>query len=180
MNPLSKVPSGKDPQKGEVNAFIEIPKGSDVKYELDEDSGVVFVDRFLYTAMVYPFNYGFLVGSQGEDGDPLDMCIISTKAVQPGTVLPCRVIGLLVMEDEGGVDTKILAAPAKKIDPLMAKIIDVSDLEDLTRQKIKHFFDHMKELEPGKWVKTGEYQGTKEAIDELMKAISRYATKQKK
>jgi inorganic pyrophosphatase len=168
---FSKLKAGKDPKNGEVNVFVEIAMGSDVKYEVDEESGLIFVDRFLHTAMSYPFNYGFIPHSKGQDGDPADACIISTSPVVTGTVLPVKVIGLLEMEDEGGVDTKFIAVPKAKIDPWMGAIESMNDIDDLTKKKIKHFFDHMKELEPGKWVKTGEFKNKTEALKELDKSL---------
>src|SRR5882724_10419332 len=103
---ITKVPAGKDVKKGEINVFIEIPKGSDIKYELDKDSGVIFVDRFLYTAMSFPTNYGFVPNTLAQDGDPLDVMVLSEKALMPGVVIPSVVIGMLEMEDEAGIDTK--------------------------------------------------------------------------
>lgn len=167
---ISKLSPGKNPPE-EVNAFIEIPQGSSIKYELDKDSGVVMVDRFNYTAMNYPYNYGFVPGTQAEDGDPLDILVLSTYAVQPGCVIPARPIGMLEMEDEGGIDTKILAVPTKKVDPFMADINDISDLNEATKNRIKHMFDHYKELEPNKWVKTKNFLPKEKAFAAIKKAM---------
>src|SRR3989344_5194725 len=113
---ISKLTAGeKAPEQ--VNVFVEIPQGSFIKYEIDKDSGVIFVDRFNYTAMSYPFNYGFVPGTSAEDGDATDVLVISSYAVAPGTVIAARPIGMLEMEDEEGIDTKILAVPTKKVDP---------------------------------------------------------------
>ncbi len=151
----------------EVNVVIEIPQNTGIKYEVDEESGEIFVDRFLYTAMQYPFNYGFIPGTKGEDGDPFDVLVISSQAVAPGAVLPSRVIGMLETEDEEGVDHKFIAVPRAKIDPYFAKINDVADLDEIYREKIKHFFEHYKELEKGKWVKVKNFIGAREAMGKL-------------
>lgn len=163
---LSKLSTGKNPPE-EVNVIVEIPAGSSIKYELDKDSGVVMVDRFGYTAMFYPFNYGFIPNTHAEDGDPVDVLIISTYQVAPGCGIAVRPIGLLEMEDEEGIDTKIIAVPTKKIDPFYAHIEDVSDLDETTKKKIKHFFDHYKELEPNKWVKTRDFLGKEKAYENI-------------
>jgi len=167
---ISKLSVGKNPPE-EVNVFIEIPQGSSVKYELDKESGVVMVDRFNFTAMFYPFNYGFIPGTSAEDGDPTDVLVISSYSVQPGTVIPARPIGMLEMEDEAGIDTKIIAVPTVKVDPFFTKINDVSDLDEMTRKKIQHFFNHYKELEPGKWVKTKKFLGKEKAFQDILKSV---------
>lgn len=141
-----------------IKVLIEITAGSNVKYEIDEATGKLTVDRFLHTAMVYPFNYGLVEGTMGQDGDPLDAIVLTADPILPGSVIKVHPIGLLDMEDEGGIDTKILTVPDSKIDPVYGLITDVSQIPEATKAKIKHFFDHMKELEPGKWVKTGNYQ----------------------
>ena len=142
---ISKLSAGKNPPE-EVNVFVEIPQGSAVKYELDKETGFMTVDRFGYTAMAYPFNYGFIPSTHAEDGDPVDVLVISTYRVDPGCVIPVRPIGLLEMEDEAGIDTKILAVPTKKVDPFYANINDITDLDETTKAKIKHYFDHYKKL----------------------------------
>jgi len=170
MVDISKIPAGKNPPE-EINVFIEIPAGSSVKYELDKDTGTIKVDRFTYTAMVYPFNYGFIPQSHAEDGDPVDVLVISSQPVFPGCVIAARPIGMLEMEDEEGIDTKIIAVPTKKIDPFLAKIEDVEDLDETTKEKIKHFFNHYKELEPGKWVKTRNFLGKDKALAAIKKSL---------
>lgn len=165
-----KLSPGKNPPE-EVNVFIEIPQGSSIKYELDKETGVIMVDRFSYTAMFYPFNYGFIPKTSAEDGDPVDVLVISTYPVHPGTVIPSRPIGMLEMEDEAGIDTKILAVPTAKVDPFFSKINDVSDLDEATKKKIQHFFNHYKELEPGKWVKTKEFLSRDKAFEAIKKSI---------
>jgi inorganic pyrophosphatase len=167
---ISKLPAGKKPPE-EVNVFVEIPQGSSIKYELDKDSGVIMVDRFSYTAMFYPFNYGFIPQTLAEDGDPIDILVLSSYAVAPGTVIPSRPVGMLEMEDEEGIDTKLLAVPTKKVDPFYAYINDVSDIDETTVKKIKHFFDHYKELEPGKWVKTKEFLPKEKAFEAITKSM---------
>lgn len=147
----------------DFKAFIEIPMGSSVKYEVNEETGQLEVDRFLHTQMDYPFNYGYVVNSKGEDGDPLDVCIFSSKPVVPGVTMKCHAIGLLEMDDEGGKDTKIFAVPDIKIDPLYGTWNSIKDAPEILKARAKHFFDHMKELEPGKWVKTGEFKDASEA-----------------
>lgn len=163
---------GKNPPF-EINVFVEIPQGSSVKYELDKESGVIMVDRFNYTAMIYPFNYGFIPTTSAADGDPVDVLVLSTYPVHPGTVIPSRPIGMLEMEDEAGVDTKILAVPTVKVDPFFSEIATVAHLSESLRQKIKHFFDHYKEIEPGKWVKTKEFRGKNEAYKAIEQSLSR-------
>ena len=164
---LSKIKPGKNFPE-DINVFIEIPQGSGIKYELDKESEVIVVDRFSYTAMAYPFNYGFIPNTMAEDGDPVDVLVLSSYPVSPGTVIPSRPIGMLEMEDEAGIDTKILAVPTVKVDPFYGHINDIADLDDSTKTKIKHFFDHYKEIEPGKWVKTKAFLNAKKAKEDLI------------
>lgn len=168
---LAKLSAGKNPQAGEVNVLVEIPQGSSIKYEMDKDSGFIMVDRFAYTAMFYPFNYGFIPQTSAEDGDPVDVLVISTYAVSPGTVIPSRVIGMLEMEDEEGIDTKILAVPTVKVDPFFEKVETIEDLDQTTKKKVQHFFNHYKELEPNKWVKTKSFLPKEKAIEAVQKAL---------
>ena len=134
--------------------FIEIPANSSVKYEVDEESGMLMADRFLHTQMTYPTNYGFITGTKGKDGDPVDVLVLSSQAVVPGVGIKGHVIGMLEMEDEEGVDTKILAVPEKKFDPIYGLWESIDDVPQHIKDRIKHFFDHYKDLEPGKFVKT--------------------------
>lgn len=157
-----------------VNVFIEIPQGSSVKYELDKDSGVIFVDRFLYTEMEYPFNYGFIPGTLSGDGDPVDVLVLSTKPVVPGVVIPSKPIGMLEMEDESGQDSKVVAVPTEKINPPFGKFNDIQDIPEKTRNEIKYFFENYKKTEPGKWVKVREWKGRVVAIEEVKKGIANY------
>ena len=168
---IKNIPSGKNPSTGEVNVFIEIPMGSDVKYELDKESGALFVDRFMFTSMYYPTNYGFIPNTLGEGGDPLDALVLSEKPVVSGTVIPSVVIGMLEMEDEAGIDTKILTVPSIKVDPVYGEWKDISDVPEASKAKIKHFMDRMKELEPGKWVKTKNYLNKEKALEAIKKAL---------
>lgn len=167
---LSKLSVGKNPPE-EVNVLIEIPQGSAIKYEMDKDSGYIVVDRFAFTTMVYPFNYGFVPGTHAEDGDAVDVLVISTYPVHPGTVIPSRPIGMLEMEDEEGIDTKILAVPTKKVDPFYSDVEDIGDLNETVKQKIHHFFNHYKELEKGKWVKTRNFLPKKDALAAIKKGL---------
>ncbi|HLC94559.1 MAG TPA: inorganic diphosphatase [Patescibacteria group bacterium] len=167
---MKKLTAGKNPPH-EVNVFVEIPQGSSIKYELDKESEIIFVDRFSYTAMQYPFNYGFVPGTQAEDGDPLDVLILSSQSVAPGVVIPCRPIGMLEMEDEEGIDTKILAVPTVKVDPFYAYVSDIDEIGEAIKNKIKHFFDHYKEIEPGKWVKTRKFLAKDAAYAAVKKAL---------
>lgn len=144
-----------DPQT--IKVFIEIPEGSLVKYERDEETGMLMADRILHTPMAFPFNYGFVIGSKGQDGDPTDIVLLASERLAPGVGLKAKLIGMLEMEDEEGVDTKLIAVPVEKVDPLFGKWTDIADLPLHTQNKIKHFFDHYKDLEPGKFVKTGRF-----------------------
>jgi inorganic pyrophosphatase len=163
---IDAIQTGKNPPQ-EINAIIEIPQGSYIKYELDKDSGCVMVDRFAFTSMAYPFNYGFIPNTMAEDGDPADVLVISTYPVHPGCGIPARPIGMLEMEDEEGIDTKILAVPTKKVDPFYAGIETIDDLPEAVKQKIKHFFERYKELEPGKWVKLNDFKGQQDAYQAI-------------
>lgn len=151
----------------EIDVLIEIPKSSLVKYEIDKDTGVLVVDRFIYTAMGYPFNYGYLPNTKSKDGDAVDVMVISTYPVQAGCLLPSRVIGVLEMEDEAGIDNKIIAVPTRKVDPFYASIQDLSDLNEATKNLIKHFFENYKDIEPGKWTKVRSFLGKEDAWREI-------------
>jgi len=169
---VSKIPAGKNPPD-DIYVVIEIPQGSGIKYEVDKESGAVFVDRFLYTAMYYPFNYGFIPNTLAEDGDPTDVLVISSEPVVPGSVIRSRPIGMLEMEDEEGIDTKIIAVPVSKLDRTFDHIKEVEDLPQAVLDKIKHFFEHYKELEPGKWVKVKSFKDSQSAKEDIKRAIER-------
>src|SRR3990167_3213400 len=163
---LSKLSAGNNPPE-EINVFVEIPQGSFIKYELNPDTGFITVDRFSYTSMAFPGNYGFIPQTHGEDSDPLDVLLISTYPVSSGTVVPARVVGMLEMEDEEGIDTKIIAVPTKKVDPFFSKVEDIGDIDEPTKAKIKHFFEHYKEIEPNKWVKVKDFLPKLRAFAEI-------------
>ena len=170
METLKNLSIGKNPPQ-EVNAFIEIPKGGNIKYEIDEESGMMFVDRFLHTAMHYPFNYGFIPHTLSQDGDPLDVLVLSDQSVAPGSIVPLNVIGYLDMEDEGGIDPKIVGVPSKKVDPFFGEYQDIKDVPESLKAKIKHFFEQMKALEPGKWVKVKGWKDKKSAFELVKKSM---------
>jgi len=170
-------PGEKAPE--EVNVLIEIPIGSGVKYELDKETGVLFVDRILYTSMVYPFNYGFIPGTLEEDGDPVDVLVISYDPLLPGSVIRAKPIGVLETEDEKGFDSKVVAVPADKIDPRFQGIRDVEDIPEAVRQRIEHFFAHYKELEKGKWVRVIGWKNRAAALEKVKKAIESYRGSEK-
>lgn len=157
----------------QIKVFIEIPEGGTVKYERDEETGMLMADRILHTPMFYPFNYGFVLGSKGEDGDPTDIVLLASDKIIPGVGIKAQLIGMLEMEDEEGVDTKLIAVPIKKVDPLFGTWTDITDVPEHTKNKIKHFFDHYKDLEPGKFVKTGKFLGAAEAAKILADDMQR-------
>ncbi|MDR2081420.1 MAG: inorganic diphosphatase [Campylobacteraceae bacterium] len=169
---LSKIPAGQNPDK--VNALIEIPYGSHIKYELDKESGAVFVDRVLYSSVFYPANYGFVPQTLANDGDPVDILVVNTDPLQAGSVIPCRLIGVLLMEDESGVDEKLLAVPTSKIDPDYENIASYEDLPKAVLNRIRNFFETYKMLEPNKWVKLKGFAGKEEAAKLLDAAIKNY------
>jgi len=151
----------------EVEVFIEIPKGSSIKYEVDEKTGELKVDRFLHTAFSFPFNYGFIKETKGKDNDPLDAVLLASQNIQAGVVIKCQPIGLLEMEDEGGIDTKIIVVPVKKIDPKFGAMQSIKDVPEADLAKIRHFFENYKSLEPDKWVKLQDYKDKAEAEKEI-------------
>ena len=169
---LSKIKVGSNPDK--INAVIEIPYGSNIKYEIDKASGALCVDRVLYGAMFYPANYGFVPNTLADDGDPADVLVLNEYPLAAGSVIPCRLIGVLMMEDESGMDEKLLAVPVSKIDPRYDGIKWVSDLPKATLDKIRNFFETYKLLEPNKWVKVKDFASAAEAEKILDKAIKAY------
>ena len=160
-----------------VNVVIEIPLGSYIKYEVDKETGLLFVDRILYTATHYPFNYGFIPATLEEDGDPVDVLVLGYEPLLPGSVIEVKPVGVLEMEDEEGPDAKIIAIPKEKIDPRFKEVKDIDDIPEAIKDKIKHFFEHYKELEPGKWVKVTGWKGREEALKRIEVAIRRYREK---
>lgn len=169
---IKKIKVGSNPDK--INAVIEIPYGSNIKYELDKDSGAICVDRVLHSCMFYPANYGFVPNTLADDGDPADVLVVCEYALQAGSVIPCRLIGVLRMEDESGIDEKLLAVPVSKIDPRYEEIKSYKDLPKATLDRIKNFFETYKMLEPNKWVKVKEFEDAKSAEEILDKAIKNY------
>ncbi len=167
---IKKISAGKNVPE-DVYAVIEIPQGSNIKYEVDKESGAVFVDRFLFTPMFYPANYGFIPNTLADDGDPIDILVVSRTSVAPGSVIRCRPIGVLIMEDESGQDEKILAVPVDKLDLKYKNVKEITDIPEAFLNEIKHFFEHYKDLEPGKWVKLKEYKGSEEAKSLIIKAV---------
>ena len=170
---LSKILSGENPPH-DINAIIENPMGGDpVKYELDKSSGAMYVDRFLHTAMYYPGNYGFIPHSLSGDGDPVDILVVGRTPVMPMAVLRCRPVGVLMMEDEAGLDEKILAVPSDKLHPYHADVQSFEDIRPIHLEQIEHFFKHYKDLEKGKWVKNLEWQGVDVAKRLIVEGIER-------
>jgi len=157
--------------RNEFDVVIEIPKGSFVKYEVDRATGSFRVDRFIHTAMGYPFNYGYLPGTLALDGDPVDFVVLSTHPVQTGSILPARVIGMLKMEDESGIDNKIIAVPTEKVDPFQALIQDIQDLSPANQKLIQHFFEVYKLADVGRWSKVGGFENQAAALQEIAKCI---------
>lgn len=166
---IDKIPYGENPEK--VNALIEIPNGSSIKYEIDKESGAVVVDRILYSAMYYPANYGFVPNTLADDGDPADILVLGELPLQAGSVIKCRLIGVLVMEDEAGMDEKLVAVPVSKIDPTYDGVNSLDDLPKSQLNKIKNFFETYKMLEPNKWVKIKEFGDKAMATEILERAI---------
>jgi inorganic pyrophosphatase len=149
---VSKLSAGKDVPR-DINVLIEIPAGSGVKYEIDKESGALVVDRVVFTPMVYPAAYGFIPGTLADDGDPADALVLISAPIAPGALIRARPIGLLQMEDEAGTDEKIICVPHDKVYPEYSEITEVAQLPAIIRDVIKHFFEHYKDLEKGKWVK---------------------------
>jgi len=171
---IDAISIGKNPPE-EVNVIIEVPVGGEpIKYEMDKDAGTLVVDRFLYTAMRYPGNYGFIPHTLSGDGDPCDVLVANTRAIVPGAVMSVRPVGVLLMEDEAGGDEKIIAVPSSKLTQRYDKVKNYDDLPDITLQQIQHFFEHYKDLEKGKWVKVEGWVGPEEAKQEILSGIAKY------
>lgn len=156
-----------------VNVIIEVPLDSKVKYELDHDTNMIFVDRFLFFDRGYPANYGFIPETMSGDGDPVDVLVLSPLPVVPGVVMEAKPIGMLETEDEKGMDAKVVAVPLEKVNPEFGKYNDVSELPEEIREKIKYFFENYKKNEPGKWVKVSGWKGKEEALEEIRKGMSK-------
>lgn len=171
---LNAVPAGKK-LPDEVNVIIEIPAHADpVKYEVDKESGAIFVDRFMGTPMHYPVNYGYVPHTLSGDGDPADVLVITPFPLLAGSVITCRPVGILNMTDESGQDAKVLAVPIDKLSVLYRDVKDLTDIPESTRNQIEHFFSHYKDLEPNKWVKIDGWEGIEAARKEIMDSVERY------
>jgi inorganic pyrophosphatase len=170
---LDAISIGKNPPH-DVNVVIEVPIGGEpIKYEMDKDAGVLVVDRFLYTPMRYPGNYGFVPHTLSDDGDPIDVLVANTRPIIPGAVINVRPIGVLKMEDDGGGDEKIIAVPSAKLTQRYAHVTNYTDLPDISWRQIEHFFLHYKDLEPGKWVKLLGWGDAQEAQRLIIEAVER-------
>jgi inorganic pyrophosphatase len=170
---IDAVSIGKNPPD-DVNVVIEVPVGGEpIKYELDKEAGTLVVDRFLYTAMRYPGNYGFIPHTLSDDGDPCDVLVANTRAIVPGAVMSVRPVGVLFMEDEAGGDEKIIAVPSSKLTQRYDKVKSYSDLPEITLHQIQHFFEHYKDLEPKKWVKVLRWGDADEARKLILEGIER-------
>jgi len=170
---IEAIAIGKNPPQ-DVNVIVEVPVGGQpIKYELDKQAGVLVVDRFLYTPMSYPGNYGFVPHTLSDDGDPIDVLICNTRQLVPGCVINVRPVGVLVMEDNAGQDEKIIAVPAQELTRRYDHVHDYSDIPEITRQQVEHFFEHYKDLEPGKWVRIGDWHGAATAREMIVAAIER-------
>ncbi len=170
---LDAISIGKNPPH-DVNVVIEVPIGGEpIKYEMDKEAGTLFVDRFLYTPMRYPGNYGFIPHTLSEDGDPCDVLVANTRPLVPGSYIAVRPIGVMMMEDEGGGDEKIIAVPVPKLTKRYENVHNYTDLPKITLDQIQHFFEHYKDLEPGKWVKFTGWGDAAKAKELILEAIER-------
>ncbi|RYE78365.1 MAG: inorganic diphosphatase [Hyphomicrobiales bacterium] len=170
---LDAIAIGKNPPD-EVNVVIEVAIGGEpIKYEMDKEAGTLFVDRFLYTPMRYPGNYGFIPHTLSEDGDPCDVLVANTRPLVPGSYIAVRPIGVMMMEDEGGGDEKIIAVPVPKLTKRYENVTNYTDLPQITLDQIQHFFEHYKDLEPGKWVKLTGWGDAAKAKQLIVEAIER-------
>lgn len=160
---LSKIPAGKDVPNNVYVVIENTQGGTPVKYEIDKESGALFVDRFVHTAMFYPANYGFIPQTLSGDGDPVDVLVYAQHSVMAGAVICARPVGVLIMEDDGGQDEKILAVPTDKMHPMFASVKEYTDLPKILLEEIEHFFTHYKDLEKGKWVKIKGWEGSAKA-----------------
>jgi inorganic pyrophosphatase len=177
---LDRVGTGLD-IPNDINVIIEIPMHAPpIKYEVDKETGAMFVDRFLSTAMFYPCNYGYVPHTLSGDGDPVDVLVVSPAQIITGAVVRCRPIGMLKMEDEAGEDTKVLAVPIDKLSNLYRKITTPRDMPEATLNQISHFFEHYKDLEVGKWVKVLGWVGPEEAKQEILNGVARFKRAKKK
>ncbi|MBK6533190.1 MAG: inorganic diphosphatase [Deltaproteobacteria bacterium] len=173
----TSVSIGRNPPE-EVNVIIEVPIGGEpIKYEMDKEAGTLVVDRFLYTSMRYPGNYGFIPHTLSGDGDPCDVIVANTRAIVPGAIMSVRPVGVLLMEDEAGGDEKIVAVPSSKVSKRYDGVRSYTDLPQITLDQIQHFFEHYKDLEPGKWVKVLRWGDADEARRLILEGIARAAAR---
>jgi inorganic pyrophosphatase len=171
---IDAIPIGRDPPR-EVNVIIEVPVGGEpIKYEMDKAAGTLIVDRFLYTSMRYPGNYGFIPHTLSTDGDPIDVLVANQRGIVPGAVMAVRPIGVLKMEDEAGGDEKVIAVPSTRLTRRYEKVLCYRDLPEITLDQIRHFFERYKDLEAGKWVKVLGWGDQNEAHALILEAIERY------
>ena len=169
---MSKIPVGTNPP-WDVNVIVEVPVGTEpVKYEMDKESGALFVDRIMHTSMRYPCNYGFIPHTLADDGDPVDVLIANHTPIMPGAVVRCRPIGVLVMEDEAGMDEKLLMVPVDELNPWYAKVSTFEELPQLFLDRVSHFFQHYKDLEEGKWVKITGWEDENRAAELVEEGIA--------
>jgi inorganic pyrophosphatase len=174
---LDRVPAGRD-IPNDCNVIVEIPMRADpIKYEVDKDTGAVFVDRFMSTAMHYPCNYGYIPQTLSDDGDPCDVLVLTPMPLITGVVVRCRPIGMLVMHDEAGGDSKILAVPIDKLSSVYSRVKTLGDLPEITLRQIAHFFEHYKDLEPGKWVRIASWVEAAAAKKEIREGVARFRRK---
>jgi len=173
---IEAISIGTNPPE-DVNVIIEVPVGGQpIKYEMDKDAGVLVVDRFLYTPMTYPGNYGFVPHTLSDDGDPIDVLVCNTRPLIPGCVINVRPVGVMLMEDNSGQDEKIIAVPTHALTKRYDSVNDYDDLPEITLKQIEHFFEHYKDLEPGKWVKIGGWQNVDTAKKLILEAVERAKT----
>jgi inorganic pyrophosphatase len=177
---LDRVTTGRD-VPNDINVVIEIPMNGDpVKYELDKETGALFVDRFMSTAMHYPCNYGYIPNTLSGDGDPVDVLVVTPYPLIPGVVVRCRPLGMLKMTDEAGDDEKLLAVPIDKLISIYRNVRSPRDLPENTVRQIAHFFEHYKDLEQGKWVKVAGWLEAEEAKKAILDGVKRYKSAKKK
>lgn len=170
---IDAIPTGDSPPD-DINVLVEVSVGGEpIKYEMDKTSGTLWVDRFLYTPMRYPGNYGFVPHTLSEDSDPIDVLVCNERVVMPGAVINCRPIGVLMMEDDGGMDEKILAVPSSHVSLRYERVETYTDLAPITLQQIEHFFGHYKDLEPGKWVRIDGFGDADRARELIVESIER-------
>ena len=170
---IDAIPIGNNPPE-DVNVIIEVPVGGQpIKYEMNKEAGTLFVDRFLYTPMTYPGNYGFVPHTLSGDGDPVDVLVCNTRQLVPGCYINVRPIGVLIMEDNAGEDEKIIAVPVPKVTRRYEDVHNYTDLPEITLQQVQHFFEHYKDLEPGKWVKIGGWHDAARARQMITEGIER-------